>query len=147
LDWALQKFEKLLEAALAYAHMPATGLLITITSGILSYLTVIASTVMFAKSLGIDISYLEMGWIQAVTSLVSQLPFTMAEGLGVREVTLVALLGTFNISSELALAMSFLVFIQGIFIAILGGVVEAVRIFRDRQLPKLDPNPGKTNEL
>lgn len=147
LDWVLQKIEKLLEAALAYAHMPATGLLVTITSGILSYLAVIASTLMFAKSLGIDISFLEMGWIQAATSLVSQLPFTMAEGLGVREVTLVALLGTFNISSELALAMSFLIFIQGVLIAIMGGAVEAARILREKQLPKLGSNPGKTNEL
>jgi hypothetical protein len=147
LNWALQKLEKLFEAALAYAHMPATGLIGTMASGILSYLAVIASTVVFARSLGINISYLEMGWVQAATSLVSQLPFTMAEGLGVREVTLVALLGVFGVSSELALALSFLVFTRSILIAILGGVIEAVHTLRERQLPKLDPEPGKTNEF
>jgi len=39
-------------------------------------------------------SFVEMGWVLAVVQLITQLPFAAASGLGVREVTLVALLTT-----------------------------------------------------
>lgn len=144
--WVSQRIEKLLEAASAYAQMPATGLLGIIVSVIFSFLTVIASAVVFAKSLGIDIGFIEMGWIQAVISLVSQLPFTMAEGLGVREVTLVTLLGLFGVGAERALALSFLIFIRGVVIALLGGIVEAISALRTKRLTAAAPIPREPSE-
>lgn len=141
LKWSLQKLEKLLDAASAFALMPAKELVGVMVSGILSALAVIASGVVFAKSLGIAIGLLEMGWIQAVISLASQLPFTMAEGLGVREITLVALLGIFDVSAERALALSLLIFIRSIIIALLGGVIEALNLLRIKRLARTNPIP------
>jgi uncharacterized membrane protein YbhN (UPF0104 family) len=134
----LVKFEKLLEATSAYARMPAVDLLIVVGSGIASALTAFASGMFLAKSLGMEISFFQMGWILAIVSLTAQLPFTMAEGLGVREVTMVALLALIGISAEQALALSFLIFIRGVLIALLGGVLEAIDTLRHRRMGRLE---------
>ncbi len=146
LRWSLLKLDKLLVAASAFSQMPARDLLRTMLSGAFSALAGITSGVVLARSLGIPIGLLDMGWIQAVISLASQLPFTMADGLGVREVTIVALLGAFGISSERALALSFLIFTRSILIALMGGAIEAVVTLRNRRLSELDPVSRKPNE-
>jgi len=140
------KFEKLLFAASVYAKMPTLELLGSIAGGILAALTAIASGVVLARSLGIDLGFLTMGWIQSVVSLAAQLPFTVAEGLGVREVTLVAILSVFGVSAEQALALSFLIFIRSLIIALIGGLIEAIDTLRHKRLPKFDPLDSKTGK-
>jgi uncharacterized membrane protein YbhN (UPF0104 family) len=68
-----------------------------------------------------------MGWIQSVVTLTALLPFSIGEGLGYREVSLVAILGTFGISADLALAFSFIIFIRSVMLGLVGGVIEAVQ--------------------
>jgi len=91
--------------------------------------------------------FLEMGWIQAVVSLASQLPFTIGEGLGVREVTLVAVLSLFGINAAHALAFSFLIFIRNILIALMGGILEAIEALRARRTVRLAEIHRDTNDL
>jgi uncharacterized protein (TIRG00374 family) len=140
-----RRIEKFLTAVAAYARMPAFDLLLSITAGILSALLGIASGVYLAKAVGIDLDFLNMGWIQAVLLLATQLPFTVAGGLGVREVTLVAILSMFGISADLALALSFLLLIRGVVVSMLGGILEGIEAVRTRHSIQVNPsaNDGK----
>lgn len=122
--------EKFLGAVSTYAAIPALDLLLAVSAGIASALTAIFSGTILARSLGIEISFIDMGWIQAVILFATQLPFAVAGGLGIREVTLIAILASFGVSAELALALSFLLLLRGFLLGLLGGAVEAVDILR-----------------
>jgi uncharacterized protein (TIRG00374 family) len=143
----LRYLEKFLGAVAAYASLPARDLLLAITAGVISALTGIVSGTVLANSIGIPISFLHMGWIQAVIMLATQLPFAVAGGVGIREVTLVAILATFGVSAELALALSFLLLLRGFLQGLLGGVVEAVNTVRTKRLAAVKPAPGDIEEL
>ncbi len=143
----LDSLEKVLSTASSYADMPASGLFLMIGAGILSALAGITSALFLAEAVGINLGFLEIGWIQAVVSLASQLPFTIGEGLGVREVTLVAVLSLFGINAAHALAFSFLIFIRNILIALLGGILEAIEALRARRLVRLAAIHRDTNDL
>jgi uncharacterized protein (TIRG00374 family) len=143
----LRYLEKFLGAVTAYASLPARDLLLAVTAGVISALTGIVSGTVLANSIGIPISFLHMGWIQAIILLATQLPFAVAGGVGIREVTLVAILATFGVSAELALALSFLLLIRGFLLGLLGGVVEAVNILRAKRLPAAETAPRDTEEL
>ena len=142
-----RRIDKFLVAVTAYANMPAGDLLLSIGSGIISALAGIASGVFLAQAIGIDLDFMNMGWIQAVILIATQLPFTVAGGLGVREVTLVAILSTFGVSADLALALSFLIFIRGIILSLFGGLVELIDALRSKRTSSIPPAAGDFKEL
>ena len=119
--------EKLLAAAASYADMNAWGLFMVFLTGVVSQLSGIVSNLYIAQSVGIELSFVDMGWIYSITILVSQLPFAFAGGLGIREVTLVALLALFGVGPDQALAFSLLLFIRGVLIALVGGAQELIK--------------------
>jgi len=143
----LDSLEKVISTASSYADMPARGLVLMIGSGILSALAGITSALFLAEAVGIKLDFLEMGWIQAVVSLASQLPFTVGEGLGIREVTLVAVLSLFGINAANALAFSFLMFIRSFLIALIGGILEAIQALRTRRVARPAVINRNTNHL
>jgi uncharacterized protein (TIRG00374 family) len=128
----LKYAEKLILAAASYADMSAWGLSMVVITGVVSQLSGIISNLFIAQSVGINLSFVDMGWIYSVTILVSQLPFAFAGGLGVREVTLVAILALFGVGAETALAFSLLLFLRGVLIALIGGFQELLRNFSAR---------------
>lgn len=134
-----RRFEKFLVAVSAYADLPAPDLLLALTAGILSALAGITSGTYLAQAVGIQINFLTMGWIQAVMLLATSLPFAVAGGVGIREVTLVALLSAVGVSVELSLALSFLLFVRGVLISLIGGILEAVRALRERRASVPEP--------
>jgi hypothetical protein len=117
------------------------------SAGILAILVGIASGVYLARAIGIDLGFLELGWILSIISLATQFTFSIMEGLGVREVTLVAVLSLFNISAEQALAFSFLIFSRGVVISLLGGLIEAFDAIRNNRRIAPDTIPGKGKEI
>lgn len=125
-----RKVLKYLEAISAYASIPARDLVLAVFAGVASVMLGVLSGLFLAHAVGIEISFLELGWIQAIILVTTQLPFAVAGGLGIREVTLVALLSGFGVSSELALAYSFLLFLRGIVTSLPGGATEAIRTLR-----------------
>lgn len=135
----LRYLEKFLGAVSVYAAMPALDLLLAVSAGVASALTVIFSGTILARSIGIDIGFMDMGWIQAVLLFATQLPFAVAGGLGIREVTLIAILATSGVSADLALALSFLLLIRGFLLGLVGGIVEAIDILRTKH--SLRPYP------
>jgi uncharacterized protein (TIRG00374 family) len=128
-----RQIEKLLIAISTFSNMSFWDLSLSFGAGILSAFSGIASGVFLARSVGINIDFMNMGWIQAVILFATQLPFTVAGGLGVREVTLVAILSTFGVSADQALALSFLIFFRGILLGLVGGLIEAVDALRMRK--------------
>lgn len=123
----LKLLNKLLAATIVYADMSVRELVLAISAGLLSVFVGVLSNWLIARSLEIQISYLDIGWIYAVINLGSQIPFVPAGGLGLREVTLVSLLPLFGIGTDLALAFSFLLFARGIINALIGGLVEGIQ--------------------
>jgi uncharacterized membrane protein YbhN (UPF0104 family) len=121
-----KRVEKFFTAVSAFAGMPALDLLLAVLAGVASTLAGIASGTVLGQSLGMNISFVEMGWVLALVTLITQLPFAAAGGLGVREVTMVALLAAMGVSADLALALSLLLLVRGVLIAMIGGVVEVI---------------------
>jgi uncharacterized membrane protein YbhN (UPF0104 family) len=143
----LRIIEKLLSAASSYAEMPMRDLLYSMSAGILAALVGIVSGVYLARAIGLDLGFLELGWTLSIMSLATQFSLTMMEGLGVREVTLVALLSLFNISAEQALAFSLLIFGRGLIISLLGGLIEASDAFRRDRGPTPDQISREGKEI
>ena len=130
----LNKFEKLLSAVSAYADFSALELFLVVTFGIVRILLSIVSFQLLAKSVGIELPFIDMGWIHSVVAMTALLPFSIAGGLGYREVSLIAMLGTFGISADLALAFSFLIFTRNVLLGLIGGALEAVHTIRVRHI-------------
>ncbi len=141
-----RRMEKFLLAVSAYAHMPALDLLLAVFAGVASVMCGILSGTVLAQAVGIDIGFLEMGWIQAVVLFTTQLPFAVAGGLGIREVTLVALLATYGVGAELSLAFSFLLFVRGVIISLTGGITEGIQALRAARPKEAEPAPGNVKE-
>jgi glycosyltransferase 2 family protein len=77
----------------------------------------------FAKSLDINLSIWEIGWIRSAMSLAIMLPLSFA-GLGIREGTLVFILGQYGVKPDISMALSFLFFFRNILTALFGGLIE-----------------------
>jgi len=77
--------------------------------------------------LGINISFWDWCWLTAVVGGLTVLPITIG-GLGVREASLVGLLGYFTVAPEKALALSFSLFGLQVILAAAGAVWEIKRI-------------------
>ncbi len=129
-----RRLEKFLVALSAYANFSLGGFILAISAGILSLMCGILSGMVMAWAVNIDIGFFEMGWIQALIVLATQLPLAVAGGVGIREVTLVTLLATYGVSGERSLALSFLLFLRGVVIALLGGLLELIRSWQARPI-------------
>ena len=76
--------------------------------------------------MGINILFFDWCWIQGVLSLALLLPLTFA-GLGIREGTLISILGILGVAPEKALALSFSILGLQIILASIGGLIEFKR--------------------
>lgn len=76
-----------------------------------------------AKSLDINLSFWIISWVASTTSIATMIPVAFA-GLGVREGTLIFLLGQFSIKPDVAFALSLLLFSRSIFVTLIGGLLE-----------------------
>jgi uncharacterized membrane protein YbhN (UPF0104 family) len=143
----LRIVEKLLTSASSYADMPMRDLLFSISAGVIAALVGILSGIYLARAIGLELGFLELGWTLSITSLATQFSLAMMEGLGVREVTLVALLSLFDISAEQALAFSLLIFGRGLVISLLGGLIEAFDALRKDRSPAPDRISSEGKEI
>jgi len=130
----MQKLEKFLLAVANYADFSAWQLLFVTIVGISHQLVGIGSFVFLAKAVGIEMSFIEMGWIRSIVLLAAYLPISFAGGLGVREITLVVVLSTFGVSAELAIAFSLLLMARGFLLGLAGGLLEAIHSLRVKHI-------------
>jgi glycosyltransferase 2 family protein len=88
----------------------------------------VTSFICFAHALRITARPMDLGWIRAVLDLVLILPVSVA-GLGVRDASLVTMLNHLGVASAAALALSFVLLGRTLFVALLGGLVEGLRVY------------------
>ena len=88
----------------------------------------VAAFVCFARALWIEAPVMDLGWVRAVLDVVLSLPISFA-GLGVRDASLVTTLGHLGVPATTGLAFSFLLLARTLFLALLGGLVEAIRVY------------------
>ena len=86
-------------------------------------------------SLKIDISFYDLAWIRTIVSVLIMLPISFS-GLGVREGSLIFLLGNYGVKSELAMAYSLLLFFNMILASLTGGIVEFVNFVSGKKIIK-----------
>ncbi|MCK4664402.1 MAG: flippase-like domain-containing protein [Bacteroidales bacterium] len=72
----------------------------------------------FSRSLGMDLTFFEIVFAIAIMWLITALPISIG-GIGVRELSLIWLLGMFNVSSEMAITLSVMGYINGIIVSII----------------------------
>jgi uncharacterized protein (TIRG00374 family) len=126
----LTRVERFFLAITAYSDSSIWALSVAVLAGLVSMMIGVGSSLSLAVAVGIKLTFMQMGWIYALVLLITQLPFTIAGGLGVREASLVVLLPTMGIDPDLALAFSLLLFIRGVLLSIIGGLWEAVDALR-----------------
>lgn len=116
---------KLIDSWRYYARQQYV-LAVSILLGASYQLISVLVTLILASQIGLTISFIDWCWVWSVLSLVLLLPITIA-GLGLREGTLVGILGLLGVLSPQALAVSFALFGVQIIIAAAGGILEFSR--------------------
>jgi uncharacterized protein (TIRG00374 family) len=91
----------------------------------------IASFWFVARSLGIDLSILTIGWIRVVLHAIMSLPISLS-GIGVREGSLVLLLAEYGVSGADAVALAFLLFVMTLIQNATGGAIELRNLIRPK---------------
>lgn len=79
---------------------------------------------LLAMALNINISFINIGWVRSVIIIFTTLPISFS-GLGLREGGFIVLLAPYGVPGEEALALAFLVFATVLFLAVIGGWIEA----------------------
>jgi len=109
------------------AHLRARTLHGVLLLSLLAQLAGMATFTLLAWALGLAVPVVALGWVRSVALLVTAIPISVG-GLGIREGTLVLLLGPYGVESHDALAFSLLVFAVTIVgSGLVGGALEAVR--------------------
>jgi uncharacterized protein (TIRG00374 family) len=107
-----------------YSRFSALDLILLVSLGLVGELVGLLALVYLAQSLHIPVSFNELGWMKSIFFLVALTPFTLAGGLGLREVSVVLVLSAFGVSAGLAAAFSFLMYVRSVVISLIGGLLE-----------------------
>lgn len=99
----------LVEMRAGMQQLSPGGLLLAAGLTVLAYLLFFGQCYLLALALGLPLSYSDVSFAVALGSLVTLLPISIS-GLGTREATLVAYLGTLGVAAAQALGFSLLVF-------------------------------------
>ncbi len=92
------------------------------------HLVGIISFYLLSQSLALQAGLSEMAWVRSIILLLTILPISFS-GLGVREGSLVFLLGRYGVAPQEAMAMSFLIFFRNILSCMVGGLLELPLVF------------------
>ena len=95
----------------------------TTVISLFSYLFFLFSAYLVAIAINIDLDFSVIAWIRSLVLLLALIPITIA-GLGVRELSFIALLNQYDISSDLALSYAMASFIVQLVIGLAGSIIE-----------------------
>lgn len=128
IDYVASRIKKVFFALNRFRNLSSRSITIIFTVSIIMQMLGIGVYYLLAKSLGIEVSFLAMGWIRCVVVLISMIPISIA-GLGIREGSLILLLRPFGILDEEALAFSLLVFaVNVVLVGFIGGLIEGEKL-------------------
>lgn len=86
-------------------------------------LALTVNVAMFARALAIDAGVIDLGWIMAIVAVVQLVPLTVA-AIGTRDVAFIVLLGLLGSTRAEAVALSVLVLLGNLALALAGGLSE-----------------------
>ncbi|MBI1796197.1 MAG: flippase-like domain-containing protein [Candidatus Eisenbacteria bacterium] len=128
------------EALAMCRALPSRGRLEVGTLSAVAHVLGAAVYLLLARSLAIATPFAALGWMRALSGLVTLVPISVS-GLGLREGTMTALLAARGVPHAAAFAYSLLVFgITVLATGLIGGLIEASQWFGARAEP--DPRPG-----
>jgi glycosyltransferase 2 family protein len=99
--------------------------------GIIRQVVAVALIMVLVHALSIDVGFLTIAWIRSLMAILILMPISIA-GLGIREATFVVTLAQFGVPAESALLLSLLIFARVVLYGLVGGVLEARRVFFSR---------------
>lgn len=114
-------------------------LILSLTISFIYQMLYILIITILAKYLYINLMLNDWCWILGILSVALFLPISIA-GIGIRELTLVGLLGFMGISNEKAMALSFSILAISCFLAVIGGILE---LFRNSSFTSIEVNQHK----
>ena len=120
-----QTLWQLARAAYRQYRLGTKAALPTIAIAVLRHVLGMAAFGLFAAALGIELTWLQVGWVRSVVFVLAMLPVTIS-GLGVREGSLVLLLAPYGVPAAPAVALSLLLYGQGLLYGAFGGLLELV---------------------
>ena len=127
LSFVSQKIHNLLISLNQYQNLSLSSLTFIFALSITAQLLGTLIYYLLAIALGINITFVAIGWIRSAVIIISMVPISIS-GLGVREGVLLFLLKPYGVIGEQALALSFLVFgVTLLFIGLVGGVLEGTK--------------------
>ncbi|MGB6222653.1 lysylphosphatidylglycerol synthase transmembrane domain-containing protein [Haloferula sp.] len=119
---------KIHDALHKQAKLPVRTLVVVFSLSILTHLLGIVAYALIARSLGIEVGLVAMGWIRSSIILATMIPLTPS-GIGLREGASLLLLTSLGVTNETAMAFSLLIFGMTILlVGLVGGLFEARRV-------------------
>ncbi|MGD9507418.1 MAG: lysylphosphatidylglycerol synthase transmembrane domain-containing protein [Geminicoccaceae bacterium] len=100
-----------------------------LATGVLRHLLGATAFLAFAAAANAELTFAESLWVRGVTGIAMLLPVSVA-GLGLRELSYVALLALFGVAPASALAMSLMVFFGLLLNGAAGGMIELGGVVR-----------------
>ncbi len=117
------KCSKFIEAMQQFQNLSLTDHIKIIGLMLLYHGIGVVSLFCFSQSLNINVSIWILGWVRSLLAIVLMIPISFA-GLGIREGTLVFLLGQYGVLPSDSMALSFLFLFRSILTSLTGGLFE-----------------------
>lgn len=128
----VKHLQKLIQAGLEFRKLTRKEHLKILFHCSLQHILSCLGYYIIARSLSLDISFVSLCWIRSFVSIAVMAPFSIS-GFGIREGSLILLLGIFAVPPEVAVAFSFLHFSSSFAPSLIGGGLEA-RAFFSRKI-------------
>ena len=108
------------------------AMLLSVLWGIIYQLSIVLGSWLICFFLNIHISIFDQLWVNAVLAVALLLPISFG-GIGLRDVTLVVLLGQIGVTSEMALSISFILLGVRVASSILGGIFVFYDMYKSKK--------------
>jgi uncharacterized membrane protein YbhN (UPF0104 family) len=115
-----------------YSRLPWDTLMLVTIINLANEIQGLVVFILIARALSIPMSINDLGWMRAVTYLAAVTPFTLAGGVGLREVTIVAVMSSQGVSPEVSAAYSFLIYARGAVFSLACGIIELFSLFKPK---------------
>ncbi len=126
-DTARRKLTDLLATSGSFGVLPYSDRGYVLGLSCVRHLGGVISTYLLARSLSLDLSVMNIGWVRSALQIILMLPISLS-GLGVREGSLILMLQPYGVSAPAAVALSLLILGRGLVSPAIGGLLEARKL-------------------
>jgi uncharacterized membrane protein YbhN (UPF0104 family) len=130
--FGFRALKKILAAFTEFENLDIKTQLFLIFLVVTSLLIQYEEYLLFAESVGIQLSFAQLGAVRATLLLVANIPVNFSVGIDLGDVTLVSMLVLLNVPLQQAVAMSIVALAKNYFYALLGALTEVYYLIRSR---------------